>query len=97
MRTSALCGLGREPFQALSWGVLWRLKFLFPYTLMYAPSPTLLARPYQMSLKISHHDFTPIATVGTSFPTISVKKDHRWKSFADFQDFAESRPAPTAS
>ncbi len=25
---SALCGLGREPFQAHSWGVLWRLKIL---------------------------------------------------------------------
>jgi len=26
----ALCGLGRELFQAHSWGVLWRLKILFP-------------------------------------------------------------------
>ena len=30
LRASALCGLGRELFQAHSWGVLWRLKILFP-------------------------------------------------------------------
>jgi hypothetical protein len=29
LRTSALRALGRELFQALSWGVLWRLKILF--------------------------------------------------------------------
>jgi len=28
----ALCGLGQELFPALSWGVLWRLKILFPGT-----------------------------------------------------------------
>ena len=34
MRTSALCGLGQELFQAHSWGVLWRLKILFPTPLI---------------------------------------------------------------
>jgi DNA-binding IclR family transcriptional regulator len=32
LRTSALRALGRELFQALSWGVLWRLKILFSAT-----------------------------------------------------------------
>lgn len=62
------------------------------YTLMYTPSPALLARPHQMSLKISHRDFTPVATVGTSAPAISVKKDHRWKSFADFRAEVAANP-----
>ena len=30
LRTLPLCGLGQELFQAHSWGVLWRLKILFP-------------------------------------------------------------------
>ena len=34
MRTSALCGLGQELFQAHFCGVLWRLKILFPKPLI---------------------------------------------------------------
>ncbi|WP_350295694.1 tripartite tricarboxylate transporter substrate binding protein [Limnohabitans sp. Rim8] len=66
------------------------------YTLLYTPSPTLLARPYQMSLRISHRDLTPIANVATSYPTISVKKAHRWQSFKDFQAEALANPGKIA-
>jgi hypothetical protein len=31
LHTPTLCGLGRESFQAHSWGVLWRLRILFPW------------------------------------------------------------------
>ncbi|MGE3928300.1 MAG: Bug family tripartite tricarboxylate transporter substrate binding protein [Lautropia sp.] len=62
------------------------------YTLMYTPSPALLARPHQMSLKISYRDFAPVAMIGTSFPTISVKQDHRWKTFDDMRSEVAANP-----
>lgn len=66
------------------------------HTLLYTPSPTLLARPYQMSLKISHRDVTPIANIATSYLTLSVKKSHKWKSFKDFLAEAKANPGKVA-
>lgn len=66
------------------------------HTLLYTPSPTLLARPYQMSLNLSHRDVTPIANVATSYLTISVKKTHKWQSFKDFLDEARANPGKVA-
>lgn len=66
------------------------------FTLLYTPSPTLLARPYQMSLPLSHRDVTPIANVATSYLTISVKKSHKWQSFKDFIAEAKANPGKVA-
>jgi tripartite-type tricarboxylate transporter receptor subunit TctC len=66
------------------------------YTLLYTPSPTLLARPYQMSLALTHRDVSPVANVAMAVPTISVKSDHRWKTFKDFQAEALAHPGKIA-
>ncbi len=66
------------------------------FTLLYTPSPTLLARPYQMSLRLSHRDVTAIANVATSYLTISVKKTHKWKGFKDFVAEAKANPGKVA-
>lgn len=62
------------------------------YTLLYTPWATLLARPYQMSLEVSYRDVTPIANVETSYPALTVKKDHRWQNFEDFRKEATANP-----
>lgn len=66
------------------------------YTLLYTPSPTLLARPYQMSLALTHRDVSAVANVAMAVPTISVKVDHRWKTFKDFQAEALAHPGKIA-
>lgn len=66
------------------------------FTLLYTPSPTLLARPYQMSLRLSHRDVTPVANVATSFLTLSVKKSHKWQGFKDFLAEAKANPGKVA-
>ena len=66
------------------------------YTLLYTPSPTLLARPYQMSLPISYRDITPVANVAMAVPTIAVRASHRWKNFKDFQAEAMASPGKVA-
>lgn len=62
------------------------------YTLLYTPWATLLARPYQMSLSVTYRDVTPIANVETSYPAITVKKTHRWRTFDDFRKEAAANP-----
>ncbi len=66
------------------------------HTLLYTPSPTLLARPYQMSLALTHRDISPVANVAMAVPTISVRTDHRWKTFKDFQAEALAHPGKIA-
>jgi tripartite-type tricarboxylate transporter receptor subunit TctC len=66
------------------------------YTLLYTPSPTLLARPHQMSLPLSYRDITPVANVAMAVPTIAVRASHRWKSFKDFQAEATASPGKVA-
>lgn len=62
------------------------------YTVMYTPSPALMARPHQMGLPITYRDFTPIAVAAVAFPTISVKKDRPWSTFDDFRKEATAAP-----
>jgi tripartite-type tricarboxylate transporter receptor subunit TctC len=62
------------------------------YTLMMVPTGTLLARPHQMGLPVSYRNFTPVANVALASTTISVKLDHRWKTFADFVADARQNP-----
>jgi hypothetical protein len=58
LRTSALCGLGRELFQVVSWGVLWRLKFL---------SPGLT----KLEARLAQSDKPPVSNLGAYFKTLT--------------------------
>ena len=62
------------------------------YTLMLQTSGTLFTRPAISNLPFSYKDFTPIATVAASTLTISVQKDSKWKTFADFVADAKANP-----